>query len=172
MATNKQKRAKRMKRQQHQHATSTGEKRRDFNDDQSVFLRRGPKPNQQSFHKSDPLEHGRRLDARAQMDAIFRELFGEDFVAGDDLRRDFRKVVRATGSVAAAKAAMSKTFNQVVRDAGGAPGKRPGRRRRRSLEKEAQRQADQATHGFSAEMAGTGERVDPATITPAHDKEG
>lgn len=138
MANRRQKRAKRMRRRQDQVRAAQGVRREAFDDGSVIEELRGPKRNDRSHHKTDPMKHGERLDARGIIDKALRELGGPDVEITDEMRREFSRLAKITGSATAAKSALRATFKKT--DA-----------YKTGLVKVAQRQVDQSAHGFSAE---------------------
>lgn len=70
----------------------------------------------QSFHTTDPMRFGSRLDARGTTEKAIRDLLGypDTQEIPEALRLQFTRLIRATGSPSAAKEALEKTMKQEI----------------------------------------------------------
>jgi SOS-response transcriptional repressor LexA len=193
MPSRRQKRAKRARRHHHQEATATGTKYMNYDDGTQIEVPRGPKPSV-SRHRTDKPRFGAN---RQSIEDGIRSIFTKAGVeptddemaralelsggnkANDRLARFISSVLMARlegkGLVPAEFKNGSKV--EILPGTGEAnSGPHPPRFHadevelmdRETFDRAAQIQADKTRYGFSASMAGTGERIDPADIK-AHD---
>lgn len=142
MATRAQKRARRLRRKQHQGATSTGVKKVYFDKKTGRDLKvpageilmnssgydvvevpRGPKPKPRSHHKGDPYKHGERLDARALNVRALRKIGLSD--PSEETLREFSRLAKVFGSRDLAAGELVKKLDEVVK--GRVSGSKKGR---------------------------------------------
>ncbi len=108
------KRKRRLKARHHQKQVRGTTKNVEYDGRTTINVPRGPRPSP-SYSASDPPKHGDRLDAHGVAEKALREIGVQDPDA--EACRAFQQLVKATGTVGAAKRELSSTLERATRKA-------------------------------------------------------
>ncbi|MBA3431314.1 MAG: hypothetical protein H0U16_07525 [Actinobacteria bacterium] len=114
MATRSDKRRRRMMARKHQADVRGTTKMVEYDGKTTINVPRGPRATP-SYSASDPPKHGDRLDARGVAEKALREIGVQD--PDPEACREFQRLVKATGSVGAAKRELTQTLERAERKA-------------------------------------------------------